>query len=131
MGSSASQINPSQLSFYSVQNLQVPCEGPRSIPIVLDFSKNPSYQVNLQHTSALQYVSLVQGLYIDNSANTSALQILMVVSGQVISIGAGKQGYLGILCPNPPNIVFSSAGGVAINVHILNFPVTNQVWSAT
>lgn len=131
MSTLPSSLNPKSLSFYSVQNLAVPCEGPRAIPLILDFSLNPSYSLGLQNTQALQLVSQIQAIFVDNSASNSAIVILCPISGQKVSIGGGKQAYVNLLCPNPAQLIFSSGGGVAVQVELLNFPVTNCVWSAT
>jgi hypothetical protein len=121
-------LNPKNLTTYTTQNLAVPCEGPRAIPLMIDFSLNPSYSINLQNTSALQSISQIQAFFVDNSLNASVLNISNPQNGQNIIIPPGKQAYLNVVCPNPAQLIFTSSGGVKVFMDLLNFPVTNCVW---
>ncbi len=122
-------INPKSIPFFTVTNLEVPCEGPRCLPLRLDFSLDVEYQINLQNTEALKQFSMVQSLFIDNSGNGNSLTISNPLTGQSITTGANKQAYKNVLCPNPAQLNFLSNGGVVCKVHLLNFPVTNCEWS--
>jgi hypothetical protein len=74
---------------------------------------------------------MIQGIFLDNSANGTTLAVSFEGAGQVIKIAPNRQGYRIVLCPNPVNqITFTSTGGVAVSVNLLNFPVTNSDWPA-
>ncbi len=122
-------LSPQKQPYFTVTNLAVPCEGPRVQPLLLDFSVGPFYSIDLQNTQALKQFSMVQAVFIDNKDNANSITIANQITGQAITIGANKQAYLNILCPNPAQLTFQSNGGVVVKVDLLNFPVTNCVWS--
>lgn len=123
-----SQINVGSLPFYLVQGLMVPEEGPRAVPLLLDFSAAGEYDINLQNVQSRNFISLVQALYLDNSAGGTPLTVNLPNTGQNIIIAPNRQGYRMVLCPNPAMLRFISASGVIVPVFILNFPVTNADW---
>lgn len=122
-------LNASNLQFSTVKGLAVPAEGPRAVPLTLDFSAAAQYTLNLQNTQARDYISMVQAVYLDNSANASPLTVTFPASGQSITIAPNRQGYFSVLCPNPAQLVFSSAGTVLCTAILLNFPVTDADWA--
>lgn len=121
-------INTANLSYYSVQNLQIPAEGPKAIPLTLDFSVAASYTLNLQNVEARTYISQVQSVYLDNSDNTASLTVSMPGTNQKITITPNRQGYFNVSCPNPVVMVFTSQGGVVVQVQLFNFPQINHDW---
>jgi hypothetical protein len=124
-------VNQQALSFHNVNGQKIPDEGPKSVGVPLDFSATDTYTLDLQNVIQRGFMSMVQGVYIDNSLNGSTLSISFGGTSQVIKIAPNRQGYRMVLCPNPANqIVFFTTGGVALNVQLLNFPVTNSDWPA-
>lgn len=122
-------ISQTQLSYISVLGLTVPPEGPRSVPLPLDFTKTNQYQLNLQNMVSRNFISMIQALWVDNSQNPATLTISLPQTGQNIIFEPGEQGYVNVLSPNPPIINFLSTGNVAgVFVELLNYPVTNAVW---
>ncbi len=124
----ALSLNQQVTSYFSVQGLQVPPEGPKAIPLILDFSITNEYDLNLQNMVQRNFISQVQALWVDNSANADSLTINFPGLQSVI-IGGGRQGYVNVLCPNPPVMSFVSAGGVISKIVLLNYPVTNATWT--
>lgn len=127
-------LNQNVTQFYSVQGLHVPCEGPRAIPLSLDFTLTAEYDLNLQNVQARNFVSEIQAIYVDNSANLATLNINAPNTGQVIAILPGEQGYVNILTPNPVIMSFTCTGTTLAlagkaKVYLLNYPVTNAIWS--
>jgi hypothetical protein len=117
------------LSTQSVNAQKIPDEGPKSIAVLLDFSQGTQFTLDLQNLIQRNFISMIQGIFIDNSANGSTLAVSFGGAGQSIKIAPNRQGYFIVLCPNPVNqIVFTSTGGVAVSVNLLNFPVTNSDW---
>lgn len=127
-------IDTNKLRFLNTQNRVVPCEGPRAVPVLLDFTAatgGPTYSIDLQNMEALKRISNVQAMYIDNSQGAAPLVITIPSTGQVISIAPGHQAYKNVLCPNPAALVFSSQNQIIQTVHLLNFPVIDSDWSAS
>lgn len=124
-------INQQGLSVQSVNAQKIPDEGPKSIAVGLDFSLDTQFTLDLQNLIQRNFISMVQGVFLDNSANGSQLEVKFAGTGQSIKIAPNRQGYRIVLCPNPVNsIAFSSTGGVPVTVILLNFPVTNSDWPA-
>ena len=122
------QLDASGLSYYAVNGQMVAPEGPRSIPLLLDFTQTTDYEVNLQNQQARAFISMVQAVFVDNSANASPLTVTMPDSGQSIIVAPGHQGYYNVICPNPARISFSTTGDISLAVFLLNYPVTNADW---
>jgi hypothetical protein len=125
------KLDQSQLRTVSINGQQVPCEGPRVVPVALDFSLTTEYDLQLQNFEARNFISMIQGLFIDNSLSASPLSIVFENSGQTIKIAPGHQAYKAVLCPNPAFISFLSEGGTSVKVLLLNFPVTNDDWATS
>lgn len=124
-------ISQQGLSTQSVNAQKIPDEGPKSIALTLDFSQATQYTLDLQNLIQRNFISMIQGIFLDNSANGSTLAVSFEGAGQTIKIAPNRQGYRIVLCPNPVNqITFTSTGGVAVSVNLLNFPVTNSDWPA-
>lgn len=109
----------------------IPQSGPKALPIDYDFSVATSYTQNLFSAQGQGWIEFVQSLYIDNSANGQPITIDIAQTRQHLSVPAGFCAYLPVLAPNPPNMTFTTTGGVAIRVHFLNFFMPPLVWSAT
>jgi len=124
------RINQQALTFQTVNCQTVPPEGPRTVPLILDFSQTSTYSLSLQNMMSRNFISMIQGIFVDNSANGSPIQINVPTTGQTLQVAPNRQAYLVLLCPNPVSLNFSSNGGIAVNVTLLNFPVTNHEWPA-
>ena len=121
-------IDTKTLSFYQVQNLMVPNEGPKAVPLVLDFSQQPQYDLNLQNIESRNFISQIQSVFIDNRNNAQPVTITFDGSNQTIQCAPNRQGYFIVLCPNPASMHFVSTGLVKVSFQLLNFPVTNANW---
>lgn len=119
-------LDSNQLIQCNLKNQTVPPEGPLSVPIRLDFTVDTTF--SLDYTPQQKAFSILQGIYIDNRANGSAIQLDVAGTGQTITCPANSQGYFTVLSTNPIKLTFTSLGGVALNVFLLNFPVSNAVW---
>jgi hypothetical protein len=124
---STSQIMPIPATILE-RTLGMPVEGPRAIPIGLDFSATQSYALDYSNYQQRGFISMVQSVFVDNSLSASVLSILCPATNQTLKIPAGKQGYLPIVCPNPVKLTFSSSGGQFCYVALLNFPVAPLLW---
>jgi hypothetical protein len=97
--------------------------NPRALPLTLDFAASLEYTIDYSNMQARGFFSMVQTVWVDNMASATILYITIPAVNQVLQIPANTQGYFPVLCPNPVNISFASAGGVAVQVILLNFPV--------
>jgi hypothetical protein len=116
----------SQLANTSVtleRTLGMPAEGPKALPIALDFSANSTYVLDYTNMQQRNYFGLVQTLWVDNFGNGSTLIITIPAVAQRIVVPAGVQGYFTCICPNPIKMQFDSAGGTVQQVTLLNFPI--------
>lgn len=109
-----------------------PAEGPRVIPIYLNFQLADSYALDYRNQQALGLMSMCQALYIDNSDSVVPIVVKNEGTGQSIIVSGRTQGYYTIPCPNPIRLTFSAPGGAEkAQVLLLNYPVTSAQWSAT
>ena len=113
------QLLPTRLE----RTLGMPAEGPKAIPIPLDFSAFTDYAIDYSNQQKLGFLSMVQTVWVDNSLNAAVLNITIPATQQILKIPAGVQGYFTVLCPNPCKMSFNSTGGVKCQVTLLNFPI--------
>lgn len=112
------------------RTMGMPEEGPKLIPLVLDFTQNDTYTLDLSNLMQRGFISMIQTIYADNTDNGGELVILVNTSQQRIIVPAGAEAYLPILVPNPARMSFTSPGAPSITVQLLNFPIAPEVWSA-
>jgi hypothetical protein len=111
------------------RTLGMPAEGPKCIPITLDFTVQDSYTLDYSNFQYRGYMSMVQTVFVDTSTSAVDVEINSPGSQQTLKIRAGTQGYYPILVPNPIKIIFTSPGGPAdVKVQLLNFPVPHGQW---
>lgn len=106
-----------------ISNAMIPKEGPKALPVNLDFSQAASYEIDLSNQQASAQIAFVQGVYIDNLDNTESVTLTVGISGQRIPVGPGKCQYVPLLVPNPPKFVATSAGSAIVRFHFLNVPL--------
>jgi hypothetical protein len=75
-------------------------------------------------------MTLVQGIFIDNSKNSQALYITTKVLFQRVKIKAGMIGYIPLLAAKNADIVFESSGAAPVPIILLNVPVPGVIWDA-
>lgn len=110
----------------------IPPEGPQAIPIVLDFTATrQELEANLVITQQQHKISYIQSIYVDNSINAEPLEIFIPSTQHLVTVPPYHQGFIALLCSNPPSIIFASAVAAPINVvvQLLNFPVSNIIWN--
>lgn len=117
-----------QIGNIPIYNALVPKEGPRAIPLTLDFSLQQSYTIDLTLQQQLKQISLVQTAFVDNTGNGAVLVITSSGTGQNAICPAYSQAMLPLLCSNPPKLTISSTGGVSVGITLLNVPSPPGVW---
>lgn len=114
-------------------NFDAPCEGAKTIPLLLDFGAFTEYDVDCSQLTQQSQISMIQTIFVDTSNNAAAMVIAVDPNGinQVIVANGNTQGYYPILAPNPLLITFSSTSGVVQKVQLINAPIAGSVWAAT
>ena len=105
------------------RTLGIPSEGPRCVPLQLDFTSVTTLELDYGNMQARAFLGMCQTLWVDNSLSAVILRIEIPNTAQVLKIPAGVQGYFTCLCPNPIRMTFISTGGVVCQVTLCNFPV--------
>lgn len=127
-------IGPTQPFQYldiPIFNALFPKEGPKAIPVPLNFALQQSFTVDLTILQQRGFIKDVQSVFVDNSLNTSALTVLASGSNMPLKIPGSAQGVLPIFAPNPPVFTISCAGGQQAIVYLCNIPLPAAVWPAT
>lgn len=124
-------IDQKQLQQVLIQNQFQPDEGPKAIPVLLDFTGAvDTYILDIELLQNQGRMSMVQTLFIDLSQSANSLTINVNGTGQVIIAKAHTQGYYTVLCANPCKMTFQSlAGGVVIPIQLVNAAIPGVVWS--
>jgi hypothetical protein len=126
------QIPQNTINVSFPQNQLVPDEGPKAIPLYLNFANAAEFDLDMTLMMQYGFISMIQCLYIDNSAGTDPLTITVGVGtiNQKIVAKPATQGYYAVLCPNPPKLSFVNASGTdLITVFLINAPVSGVVWA--
>lgn len=108
------------------RTLGMPSEGPKCIPITLDFSLAQTYAIDYSNMQQRGFLSMCQSVWVDNSLNAAVLSLIVPGTNQTIKVAAGVQDYFTVLAPNPLKLSFDSTGGVIVQVILCNFPIVPQ-----
>lgn len=130
----AGPLGPSPQSTYldiPIFNALFPKEGPKSIPVTLNFANQQSFNVDLTLLQQRGFIKTIQSVWVDNSQNASALSIQVAGSNQTVKIPGNSQGCLPIFVPASAQFVISCAGGQNATIYFTNVPLPAAVWSAT
>lgn len=113
-----------------VSDRLLPEEGPKGIPIILDFTTQLFYSVDLTNLIQTTYISMLQTVFVDLSDPLlSNVAITTGVSVQTIIAKAQTQGYYNALIPNPPKMTFTAAGaGGVAKIILINVAIPGAVW---
>lgn len=121
-------IPSNQFVDYPVFNQLVPKEGPKTVPILFDFTAQSAYAVDLQNQQSRSFITIVQSVYVRNPG-TVAVTILFDVAGQQVDFPPQSEGYLPVLVSNPPRFTATSVGGASnVQVMLLNVPMPAHIW---
>jgi hypothetical protein len=123
-------LDQNSLQVSELTNQTVPDEGPKAIPLLLNFANAGEFDLDLQNLQSRAFISMIQTVYVDASAATDDLTIIFNSTNQNVMAKAGTQGYYSVLCPNPPKIRFlNTSGSDVIPVFLINVPVAGVVWN--
>jgi hypothetical protein len=124
-----------QSDFWDVPifNATIPPEGPKALSCQAKFTpSNTTFNIDFTLVQSQKKMSVVQGVFVDNSANASPVLIASSTLSQSIVFPAFSQGYIPLLSPKPTQFVVTNQnGGTALVGFIfLNVPVPALIWSS-
>lgn len=123
-----SLVNQSQLSVMQINNQRVPNEGPKVIPVTLDFTAADAIAIDLTQFTQSAKIQMIQTVFLDTSGTDTPLS-LVFSGGAPITIKGRMQGYFPATCPNPPKMVFACPGsGVIMTAYLYNIAIAGAVW---
>lgn len=111
-------------------NMVLPPEGPKVFPNVLDFRQSGEATLDFLHTIQQNFVSFIQGFFVDNSKNANPLVIRCEQTNHTVTIPAGMQGYMPMFISDSAVLYFSTtpANNLTVPVIVTNVPVTPYLW---
>lgn len=107
-----------------------PKEGAKAFPQSYNFALGATFTLDMTSAQFTAKLSVVQGIFIDNSANNAAMTVNSSGFSQTISLGAGWQGYLPIVTGERNVFTITSAGSGIATIIYLNYPVPFGLWPA-
>jgi hypothetical protein len=124
------QVSPAGLGFQNIP-VNVPAEGPKAVPVFLDFSKDDAYVIDLSSIQFRAFISQVASVFIDASGSLNNVECSVGQSNQNITAKAGSQGYYQLLSPNNVQLTFTSVlGGPIVTVFLVNVPIPTATWTS-
>lgn len=111
-----------------IYNGPIPEEGPKTIPVSANFATAASYIIDFTMIYTQRFITEIQAVWIDNSTNNQAVTLTNLTSNQSITFGAGRQGIVPVICPNPPKFQATSSGNGNVQFQFLNVPITCLSW---
>jgi len=123
-------LDPRKLNVCVTPNQAIPDEGPKVIPLFLDFSTIDTWDLDLQMVQALAKFAMIQTLFIDMDQQANPLSVIFNGSGQKIVAKINTQGYYNVLAPSPCKLSFVSTVGsnIVVPVYVLNVAIPGSVW---
>jgi hypothetical protein len=124
--------NVGNLNFQNVQNQTLPEEGPKSIPLLLDFTGSVTeWDVDLLQAEDQKKITSVQTLFIDMTGASGTMTVTIQGTNQLIVALKNTQGYYPVLCPYPTRLAFvSSSAHIIVPVQLINIPIAGVVWAS-
>lgn len=111
-----------------VYNAIIPKEGPKTVSVPLNFALNASFLLDFTLAYQQTTMTVVQAVWIDNSANANELSISVDNTGQIIRVPPNAQGTFPIIAAIRPRITVASAGAAVVPTMWLNVPLPLAVW---
>lgn len=120
--------------YYGLSNMMIPKDGPRAVPIKLEFEAGATIAIDGLLVSTMGVIEFVQGVFIDNADNDVPCELVCGQTNQRIICPPFNQGYFTLLIPNPPNMavtLLGNAGGETVQFFFYNVPIQSGVWYAS
>lgn len=126
-------IDQNQVQVFPIMSQVQTTKGPLAVLLFMDFGAQNEYDLNLQSIQARDVFDFCQAMFIDNSAGGAAVTVNIGNPGtpvMTIVAKAGSQGWYNVVCPNPIQIQFTSAGGSPCKVLLVDVAIPGATWSA-
>jgi hypothetical protein len=120
-----------------IWNAQIPQEGPKAAAVNCSFTGSASsLLIDFTLTQTQQFMSYVQGVYIDNSANPASVSIASQNNVQLLTCPPKTQGYFPLVASKPTKFVASTTGAagggtVQVGLTFYNVPIPAIYWNAS
>jgi hypothetical protein len=103
-------------------NGKKPPEGPRGVTAYYNFTGGltPSFTTDLTSLKQAGGITMVQAIWIDNSANNQPLEVGLTITGQQVSCPAGDQGFYPVLVASQAKFNISCTGTGLATIIFLN-----------
>ncbi len=111
--------------------MQVPKDGPKAVPLDVDFSGFETFIVDLLQYHNAGRIDAVQSLYFDNSYMDESVLIIPDQGNQVIQIPGRTQGYVNVFISDNFKLEFYSLGSSIFKASLMNVPVYPDRWNST
>lgn len=124
-------VSNDQLNAYSVYNSVMPKEGPRAIPLQLDFAQSAQYKIDLSLATMEAKISVIQSIWIDNTQCSDITTVVVNPSGavtQTIRAPAYSQGWYPVVASNRPVLTVACPQTVNVAVTLFNVPMPSTVY---
>lgn len=118
---------------FSTANQQMPSEGPKCIPLGFSFATGATYAVNLTNFMDRGKISIIQGMFVDNSQNANSVLFDFQGTQQNITVKAFSQMYVPVFGLQPVNFnVTSTIGATNVTfIDLYNVPIAPCNWDTT
>lgn len=114
-----------------IYNALVPKEGPKAVSLALDFTTVQSILIDFTQAYQSTSISIVQSVFVDNSANPSAFSLLVEGTREHLVVPPLSQAVLPIISAVRAKITAVTTSGRIVPVIFLNVPLPQGVWNAT
>jgi len=121
----------SQSLSLATNNGAAPKEGPKVVPVTLNFATAPAYIVDLSQLFNSQGLSIIQGIYLNNTGNSASVTITVPDTGQTVVYPPYSEGFMPLFLASSLKLNFASTGGVVVQAMVLNFAVAPFLFTAT
>lgn len=107
---------------FTTNNNRYPKEGPKTLPVFLEFSGVETRAIDLLLPVQQGKISVVQGVLINNFDGPD-IELIVDEVDQRLTIKAGAQGSYQLLTPENPRFTINANGPGAVRLHFVNFPI--------
>lgn len=132
---SVARYNQNGIRALEINNQTAPTEGPKTLPLVFDFTKADTYLIDLSSlisgAGGGPLISMIQTVYIDASGTDSEVVVTLLGSGQIITAKGRTQGYYNVLVSNPAQLSVQCTDNemAGLPMQLLNIPIAGAVWA--
>lgn len=127
---STANFNILSSPFLQIANLgPTPKEGPRTVPITLDFTAFDTYRIDLTQLQRQGKFTVLQTVFIDASNCPVLVTVQDGTTLQPVVAQPNTQGFYPIMAGSPTVLTVSCPGGPAgLKIFLINVPVAPAVW---